>query len=110
MAYFIAPAPAIYVALHHHRLHEPYLLSIALPRTTTFSTTFETLRKLVVTASKRVEVLRGLKLEEEMIRRCLVDGMSVSWKSSPEQVSGRTERRKMGSAEERANTGEPKLN
>lgn len=89
MAYFLAPPPTIYVSLHHVHLHEPYLLSIALPRTTAYRSTFETIRKLVVSSSKRVKELQRLQIEEEMIRRCLVDGMSVSWKSTPEQVSGR---------------------
>lgn len=92
MAHFLAPPPTLYVSVHHARLPEPYLLSIALPRITSYRTTFETIRKLVVSASKRSEALRGLRLEEDGIRRCSVDGMDVAWRSSPEQVSGLEDR------------------
>ncbi|ORY88726.1 hypothetical protein BCR35DRAFT_204291 [Leucosporidium creatinivorum] len=88
MASFVAPAPTLYVSLHHPSLPEPHLISVSLPRTTAYRTTFETIRKLVCLHTKRTgELGKGVKLDEEAIRECVVEGMKVGWRSSPEQVS-----------------------
>jgi hypothetical protein len=85
-----APTASLVVALHQPQSTEPQLFNITLPRTTSFGTTFEAIRKLVVIHSRRE--LGEQKVEEDSIRECRVDGMRTSWRSSPEQVSSKSAR------------------